>query len=393
MDRRRFLTLSLSSALLAACGAPPSAPTAPAPTAPAKGDADVARGGAEAPGPARTGPSAPPGTAPARADAAQAASPSAAPAPAGGQATTAARPGPVEKVTLILDWFPNTNHSGIYLARAKGWYAQQGVEIDLQVPSDPSASMKLVGANKAELGLSYQPAVEIARAQDVPIVAVGALLQHNTAAYAAKAGRNIARPKDFEGKKFGTSGLAQIEPTVRTVMRCDNADFSKVEMVNVGQKLSPSLLTDQVDVVPMLPAWEGVELELKGNQLKYISQRDFCVPDVYTIVFIAGEQTLADKPEAVRRFMAATAQGNEYAARNPDEAAELLLAAAPELDPQLTRKSQAILSTQYLAEAPRWGVMTAEQWRRHADWMAENKLIAKPIDAARAFSNDFLPKG
>jgi ABC-type nitrate/sulfonate/bicarbonate transport system substrate-binding protein len=381
MDRRRFLTLSLSSALLAACGgAPPSAPTDRAPTATSDGGARLAKGGAEVPGPAPTAPT-------------RAASPSAAPAPAGGQATTAARPGPVEKVTLILDWFPNTNHSGIYLARAKGWYAQQGVEVDLQVPSDPSASMKLVGANKAELGISYQPAVEIARAQEVPVVAVGALLQHNTAAYAAKAGRNIARPKDFEGKKFGTSGLAQIEPTVRTVMKCDSADFSKVEMVNVGQKLSPALLTDQVDVVPMLPAWEGVELELKGNQLKYVNQRDFCVPDLYTIVFIAGEQTLAERPEAVRRFLAATAQGYEYAARNPDEAAELLLAAAPELDPQLTRKSQAILSTQYLAEAPRWGVMTAEQWRRHADWMAENKLIAKPIDAAKAFTNDFLPKG
>ena len=87
-----------------------------------------------------------------------------------------------------------------------------------------------------------------------------------------KASKNITRPKDFEGKKFATSGLPQIEPTLRTLMKCDNADFSKVEMVNVGQKLSPALLTDQVDVVPMLPAWEGVELELKGNQLKYVKQ-------------------------------------------------------------------------------------------------------------------------
>ena len=176
-------------------------------------------------------------------------------------------------------------------------------------------------------------------------------------------------------------------------MKCDNADFSKVEMVNVGQKLSPALLTDQVDVVPMLPAWEGIELELKGNQLAYVSQRDFCVPDLYTIVFIAGEKTLADKPDAVRRFLAATARGYEYAAKNPAEAVDTLLAAAPELDPSLTRKSQAILSTQYLAEAPRWGVMALEQWRRHADWMAQNGLIAKPIDAAAAFTNDFLPKG
>jgi ABC-type nitrate/sulfonate/bicarbonate transport system substrate-binding protein len=368
MDRRRLLKLSLSTALLAACGvgAPPPA----------------------------AAPTRPPAPAPAAAPTAPAAAAAATTAPAGATAAPAAAPprpaADAQKVTLILDWFPNTNHSGLYLARARGWYAQQGVEVDIQTSADPSASMKLVGANKAELGISYQPAVEIARAQGVPVVA---LLQHNTAAYAAKASKNIARPKDFEGKRFGTSGLAQIEPTVRTVMKCDGADFAKVEMVNVGQRLSPSLLADQVDIVPMLPAWEGVELEQKGNQLRFISQRDFCVPDVYTILFMAGEQTLADKPEAVRRFLAATAQGYEHAARNPAEAAELLLKEVPQLDAQLVKKSQEILSGQYLAEAPRWGVMTLAQWKTHADWMWDNKLIAKPIDAAAAFTNDFLPKG
>ncbi len=173
-------------------------------------------------------------------------------------ATAAARPTSAPsptKLNLILDWFPNTNHSGIYLAQSKGWYAQQGVDLNVQAPSDPSASLKLVSAGQAELGIGYQSGVEIARAQDVPVVSVAAILQHNTAAYAAKASKNITRPKDFEGKKFGTSGLAQIEPTLRTVMKCDNADFSKVEMVNVGQKLDPALLSDQVDIISMLPAW------------------------------------------------------------------------------------------------------------------------------------------
>lgn len=312
--------------------------------------------------------------------------------PTAASAPVPAKPADVQKVTLVLDWFPNTNHSGIYLARAKGWYAEAGVEIDLQVPADPSASMKLVGANKAEIGISYQPAVEIARAQDVPVVSVAALLQHNTAAYAAKQGRGVTRPKDFEGKKFGTSGLAQIEPTLRTVMSCDSADFSKVEMVSVGQRLSPALLSDQVDVVSMLPAWEGIDLELKGHKLEFVPQLSWCVPDVYTIVFIAGETTLAEKPEAVRRFLAATARGYEHAAKNPAEAAEALLTAAPELDKELVRRSQDVLSKQYIADAPRWGVQTHEKWQKHVDWMLTNKLIARPIEVGRAFTNDFLPK-
>lgn len=299
---------------------------------------------------------------------------------------------PKVQVNLILDWFPNTNHSGLYLAKAKGWYDEAGVELNIQVPSDPSASMKLVGANQAELGINYQAGVEIARAQGVPVVSVAALLQHNTAAYTSKAEKNITRPKDFEGRRFGTSGLAQIEPTLRTVMQCDGADFSKVEMINVGQRLSPALLADQVDVISSLPAWEGVDLELKGNQLKYVPQLDWCVPDVYTILFMASETAIREKPDAIRRFVAATARGYEHAAKNPAEAADTLLKASPELDPQLVKRSQEILSTQYVADAPRWGVQTIERWKAHADWMAANKLIANPIDAEKAFTNDFLPK-
>jgi ABC-type nitrate/sulfonate/bicarbonate transport system substrate-binding protein len=124
-----------------------------------------------------------------------------------------------------------------------------------------------------------------------------------------------------------------------------------------------------------------------------VPQSKWCVPDVYTILFMASENTLKEKPEAVRRFLAATAQGYEYAAKNPGEAADVLVKASPELDPQLVKKSQEVLSTQYLAESPRWGVQTLDQWKKHADWMAENKLIAKPIDASKAFTNDFLPKG
>ena len=298
----------------------------------------------------------------------------------------------IQKITLILDWFPNTNHSGLYAAISKGFFAANGIEVDIQAPSDPSASMKLVGAGKAELGISYQPAVEIARAQDIPVVSVAAILQHNTAAYAVKADKGITRPKEFEGKKFGTSGLAQVEPTLRTFMQCDGGDLNKVEMINIGQKLSPALLSDQVDVISMLPAWEGIELEGRGNKLKYFPQTQFCVPDLYTLVFIAGEQTIAEKPDVVRRFLAGASQGYEYAVSNPAEVAEILIKASPELDPNTVRKSQAVLSTQYKAEAPRWGFQTAEKWQKHIDWMVTNKLIARPVDASKAFTNEFLPK-
>jgi ABC-type nitrate/sulfonate/bicarbonate transport system substrate-binding protein len=294
--------------------------------------------------------------------------------------------------TLVLDWFPNTNHAGIYLARARGWYEEQGLDLRIEAPSDPSASMKLVGANNAELGVSYQAAVTIARAQDIPVVSVAALVQHNLGAFVAKKESGITRPRDFEGKKFGTAGLVQLRSQLETVMRCDGGDPSKVEEVNIGQQLSQALLADRVDFMALLPTWEGVELEMKGAQLTYMPYQDSCFPDVYTIVFIAGETAIREKPEAIRRFVIATQRGYEAAVREPDEANRALLAAAPDLNPELVRASMQRLAPYFVAEAPRWGLQDSQRWSRYASWAVENRVIPKPIDPSRAFTNEFLAR-
>jgi ABC-type nitrate/sulfonate/bicarbonate transport system substrate-binding protein len=296
------------------------------------------------------------------------------------------------QATLVLDWFPNTNHVGIYLAQANGWYSEQGLDLRIEAPSDANAAMKLVGAGNAELGISYQPAVTIARSQDVPVVSVAALVQHNLGAFAAKKASGITRPKEFEGKRYGSTGLPQGRMQFETAIRCDGGDPSRVEEVTLGQQISQALLADRVDFMGMLPTWEGIELEMKGVELNYMPYRDFCIPDSYHLVFISGEAAVRDKPEVIKRFMAATQRGYETAVRDPSAAAATLLTAAPDLNPELVRTSLERLTPFFVAESPRWGVQDGERWKHYADWMAENKLIAKPIDAARAFSDDFLPK-
>ncbi|MGC8873322.1 MAG: ABC transporter substrate-binding protein [Chloroflexia bacterium] len=295
------------------------------------------------------------------------------------------------KVTLSLDWVPNTNHTGFYVAKDKGYYAEEGLTVDIQIPADPAAALRQVAAGHTEFGVSFQEEVTVARANDIPVVSLAAIIQHNTSAFAALKESGITRPKDFEGKRYGSYGLPLEPPVIEGLMRCDGGDFARTEFVDVGFDAFPALVNKQVDYIWIFLAWDGIQAELRGIELNTIPLYGSCIPDYYTPVIIAGETTIAERPEIVRRFMSATARGYEYAIAHPDEAAEILLRYAPENDPELVRRSQAWLSPRYQADAPQWGWQKPEVWQAFADWLYSNGLLPKAIDPMAAFTNDFLP--
>ncbi len=299
-------------------------------------------------------------------------------------------PAPV-KATLSLDWVPNTNHTGFYVALDKGWYKEQGIDLDIQIPSDPAAALKQVAFGHTEFGVSFQEEVTIARSQEIPVVSLAAIIQHNTSAFASLKEKNITRPKDFEGKTYASYGLPLEQAVIKGLMACDGADFGKLTFVDVGFDAFPALLGGRVDIAWIFLAWDGVQAQIKGYELNTIPLYGSCVPDYYTPVVIAGEKTIQEKPDLVRRFMAATARGYEYAIAHPSEAAEILLKYAPESDPELIRRSQEWLSPRYQADAPKWGVQKAETWRTFGKWMQDNGLITGPFDPDKAFTNEFLP--
>lgn len=308
----------------------------------------------------------------------------------GPKATPTPTPGPV-KATLSLDWVPNTNHTGFYVAMDKGWYKEQGIDLDIQIPSDPAAALKQVAFGHTEFGVSFQEEVTIARSQDIPVVSLAAIIQHNTSAFASLKEKNITRPKDFEGKTYASYGLPLEQAVIKGLMACDNADFSKLTFVDVGFDAFPALLGGRVDIAWIFLAWDGVQAQIKGYELNTIPLYGSCVPDYYTPLIIAGETTIQEKPDLVRRFMAATVRGYEYAIAHPAESAEILLKYAPESDPELIRRSQEWLSPRYKADAPKWGVQKAEVWRTFGEWMKTNGLITGDFDPDKAFTNDFLP--
>ena len=294
----------------------------------------------------------------------------------------------LEKVTVLLDWTPNTNYSGMYAAAAKGYYAEEGLEVEMVQAS--GSVVQLVAEEKAQFGVSFQEQVTFARLEDIPVVSIGAVLQHNTSGFASLAEKGIKTPADFEGKTYGGWVDKVVEATIKALMEQYNTDSSSVAIFSTGVD-SLIVIEREADFTWIYYGWTGVEAELKGMELNFIKLREIDPAlDYYTPVLITGETLISDNPDLVRRFMRATARGYRLAVEDPAEAAEILLAAAPELDRELVTASQEWLKDQYQAEAAVWGLQKREVWENYTRWLYEHGLIDRMPDVDKAFTNEFL---
>jgi ABC-type nitrate/sulfonate/bicarbonate transport system substrate-binding protein len=296
-------------------------------------------------------------------------------------------------VSIMLDWVPNTNHTGIYVATVKGYFKEAGLDVKIIEPGEvyPEAA---VASGTADFGISFQESVTLARAEKAPIVSIAAVLQHNTSGFASLAGLNVNSPADFEALRYGAWGSPSETPTLKALMEGSGADFSKLKIVNTGFSDALALISEkQVDLVWIYYGWQGIQAKQKGIDLSLVMMKDYlnCVPDFYTPVVIASESTIASRPGTVKKVLEALSRGYTFAAEHPDEAADILLAAVPELDDALVKESQKWLSAYYVAEAPRWGEQKESIWRGYSDWLAKNGVVASPGDVKDAFTNQFLP--
>ncbi len=299
----------------------------------------------------------------------------------------------LEKLTLILDWVPNTNHTGMYTAIERGYYAKEGLEVEIIQPT-VGGSADLVAAKQGEFGISYQEQVAYARTADnpLPIKAIATIIQHNTSGFASAKEKNITSPKDFEGKSYGGWGSPMEEATLRALMERHGGDFNKLEIVVTGDIDFFDSIENHVDFQWIYYGWDGVAAELKDYDLNFILLQDFHDSlDYYTPVIIAHEDLLNEDPQLVKRFLAATAKGYEFAINNPEEAGKDLLKRVPELDEEIVIASQKYLAQQYQGDAERWGEMKAEVWKKYSDWMYEQVLLKEALDVEAAFTNEFLP--
>jgi ABC-type nitrate/sulfonate/bicarbonate transport system substrate-binding protein len=311
-------------------------------------------------------------------------------------ACRAPQAGAPRPVTLMLDWTPNTNHTGVYVALAKGWYKEEGITLEIQQPGAATIPNQVVAEGQAQFGVSYQEQVTLDRSQGLPVVSIAAVIQHNTSGFAGAHDSGIDEIADLAGKRYGSFGSPWEQPFLDALLKCAGADAGTIQVIQLGPTSDyRALLGRDIDFAWVFWAWDGVASEVAGQPYQAIMLKDHtdCVPDYYTPVLVAGEKLIADDPDLVRRFMRATARGYDFAIQNPDEAADLLLQQVPELKPtaDIVKASARWLAGQYRADAPRWGEQKAEVWSRFAEFALKAGILPQSIDAGKAYTNAFLP--
>ena len=301
----------------------------------------------------------------------------------------------LEKITFVLDWTPNTNHTGLYVAQDLGYFEEAGLEVEIVQPPEDGAEV-LVASGKAQFGVSFQDSLAPAFAGDnpLPITAVAAIIQHNTSGIISRAGEGMDTPHGMEGHTYATWNGSIELATLKEVVEADGGDFEKIELIpsTVTDEVS-ALKTKSVDSIWIFYAWAGVKTQLEGLDTDYFAFADIDpVFDYYTPVIISGNKFLEENPDTAKAFMAALSKGYQYAIENPEEAADILCKAAPELDASLVLASQNYLTEQYQSDAPYWGYMDVDRWNNFYKWVNENKLVENEIPLDTGFSNEYLPK-
>lgn len=297
----------------------------------------------------------------------------------------------LQKITFSLDWTPNTNHTGIYVALDKGFFNKEGLDVEIIQPGQSTAN-QLVATNNAQFGIGYQEGITMARLQDLPLVSIGAVIQHNTSAFASPISKGIVTPKDFEGKTYAGWGSPIEYSTIKALMDLNDADADTVTILTTGATDFFATTEKNADFAWIFYGWDGIAAKLKGKELNTIMLKDFDpVLDYYTPVIMTNETMINENSETIKQFMKAATEGYTYAIDNPEESANILLKYAPELDKELVIASQKYLSTKYIDDASKWGVQKKEIWENYMNWLYERDLIENQIDVDKAFTNEFLP--
>lgn len=301
------------------------------------------------------------------------------------------------EITLCLDWTPNTNHTGFFVADKLGYYEQAGIKITVVQPPENGAEL-MTASGQAQFGISFQDTLADLFSVDNPpeITAVAAVLQHNTSGIISRKGEGMTSPKGLEGKRYSTWDWPIEQATIKYVMEKDGGDYSKVELIpNVITNEAEALRNGDTDAVWIYYAWSGVACERAGLDFDYFAFTDIDkVFDYYTPVIVANNAFLEEDPETARAFMSATKKGYEYAAENPEEAARILVegdtTGSLRDSLELVTASQEWISEKYIDDAESWGVFDSDRWNNYFSWIYSEGLISNEIPANYGFTNDYL---
>jgi putative hydroxymethylpyrimidine transport system substrate-binding protein len=302
-------------------------------------------------------------------------------------------PGGSKRVELMLDYFPNADHAGIYAAQAAGHFEQAGLDVEIRTPPDPSAPIKQVAAGNVDLAISYEPEVFRARDMGLNVVSIAAIVQEPLTSIISLPKAKVRSPRDLKGKTVGTAGIDYQTAYLETILAEAGLNTDSVKERNVGFNLTPALLTGKVDAtLGAFWNYEGTDLRLRGKRPQIIRMEDAGVPTYNELVLVANGDALERDKGKLRAFIGALSRGTRDLRENPDEAIEGLLEANPDLDPELQRAVVRVtLPLFFPPEGRPYGWQDPEQWDAFSAWMTDSDLLQQPPDPAAAHDNKLLP--
>lgn len=299
----------------------------------------------------------------------------------------------LEDFTVVLDWYPNAIHCFIYNAIEKGYFAEEGLNVKIQFPSDTSDGLSMTAANNADVGIYYMHYIIEAKAnQNVPIKSIGAIVQEPLAIVLSLAEKNITSPEDLIGKRIGATGSELNELTVKTMVEHVGASVDDLDIVNVGFDLMSSMTSGNVDAtLGCMINHEVPQMEKNGFELNYFNPTDFGIPNNYELLFVTGEKQLESKSKQLEGFLRACKKGFADMKNKPEESLEIMLnkqnAENFPLDAEVERKSLEVLLPAMEKSDASFLTQTKEMWQMNIDWLYDTGFINQKISADEVFVN------
>ena len=301
--------------------------------------------------------------------------------------------------TVVLDWTPNTNHTGMYVALAKGWYKQQGLDVKILPYVAGTSPEVLVASGKADVAVSSTEGVVASAASGDPIVSIAAIIQHNTSGFIARSDAGITRPRDLDNKIDGDSDTPIEDAILKTIITKDGGKGNFTH-ANLDVDSMQALANKKIDFFWAFEGWEVIQAKQQGIPAVYFSSLKYGIPDYYTPVLVTSPTEIKQKPELLKKFMTATAEGYNYAIAHPQQAADILITTTPKdtfPDKGFIQKSQAFLSAHYVDPGQEWGLQDKKVWQEYPQFMINAGAVldknGKPVKTLHfdsLYTNEFL---
>ncbi len=285
-------------------------------------------------------------------------------------------------ISLALDWYPNSNHAGIYYGIENGYFEENDINVDVYTPSDPASILQTVASGRDEFGISYQPDLLLARSEGIPVVAVHSIVKTPLNSIMTLGDSGIDNPSKLKNKTIGYPGIPLNIGILSSILEEQSLTIDDVELVDVGFDLVPALLSERVDaIIGAFWSHESILIELEGREVNILKFEEWGIPKYHELVLVTSEEYLKNNKEIVEKFVDAFSRGYEKSIENNDESMKALIAAFPEVNVELETQGIKLLSPLWQESFDSDGM---DSWNKFGDWMKDKGLISESLDVEKS---------